>query len=50
MDIAAFFGISIGFVLVIGAIFMGDDTAVFINLPGLMIVVGGSFAATGVNC
>ena len=38
MDIAAFFGIFIGFVLVVGAIFMGDDTAVFINLPGLMIV------------
>lgn len=38
MDIAAFFGIIIGFVLVVGAIFMGDDTAVFINLPELMIV------------
>ena len=49
MDIATFFGIIIGFILVVGAIFMGGDTSVFINIPGMMIVVGGSFAATCVN-
>ncbi|MGX9367156.1 motility protein A [Desulfoplanes sp. PS50] len=49
MDIATLFGIIIGFALVIGAIFLGGSTSVFINVPGMMIVLGGSFAATCVN-
>ncbi|WP_462325803.1 motility protein A [Desulfoplanes sp.] len=49
MDIATFFGIIIGFALVIGAIFLGGTTSIFVNIPGMMIVLGGSFAATCVN-
>ena len=49
MDIGTFFGIIIGFSLVVGAINLGGAISVFINIPGMMIVVGGSFAATCVN-
>lgn len=45
MDIATFFGIIVGFSLVIGAIFWGGAVDVFINIPGMMIVFGGTFAA-----
>lgn len=45
MDIATLFGIIVGFSLVIGAIFLGGAVAVFVNIPGLMIVIGGTFAA-----
>jgi len=49
MDIATLFGIIVGFSLVIGAIFLGGETNIFINIPGMMIVIGGTFAATCVN-
>ncbi len=49
MDIATFLGIIIGFSLVIGAIIFGGASSVFINVPGMMIVIGGSFAATCIN-
>lgn len=49
MDIATFLGIIIGFSLVIGAIFIGGAVDTFINIPGLMIVMGGTFAATSIN-
>ncbi|SDN88659.1 chemotaxis protein MotA [Desulfonauticus submarinus] len=49
MDIATFFGIFIGFSLVIGAIFLGGAVDIFINIPGMMIVLGGTFASTCVN-
>jgi chemotaxis protein MotA len=45
MDIATLFGIIVGFSLVIGAIFMGGAVAVFVNIPGMMIVIGGTFAS-----
>ena len=45
MDIATFFGVIVGFALVLGAIFLGGAVWVFINVPGLMIVFGGTFAA-----
>ena len=45
MDIATLFGIVVGFSLVIGAIFLGGAVAVFVNVPGMMIVLGGTFAA-----
>lgn len=45
MDIATLLGSIIGFVLVIGAILVGGQLGLFINVPGLMIVVGGTFAA-----
>jgi len=49
MDIATFFGIIAGFSLVIGAIFWGGAVDVFVNIPGMMIVLGGTFAATCIN-
>ncbi|GAB6887270.1 motility protein A [Desulfothermus okinawensis JCM 13304] len=46
MDIATFFGLIIGFSLLIGAIILGGQYDVFLNIPGLMIVLGGTFSAT----
>ncbi|MCK9240655.1 motility protein A [Desulfocurvus sp.] len=45
MDIVTLLGSVLGFVLVIGAMSMGGDLALFFNGPGLLIVVGGTFAA-----
>jgi chemotaxis protein MotA len=45
MDIVTLLGSILGFVLVIGAMAMGGDLALFYNGPGLLIVVGGTFAA-----
>ncbi len=49
MDIGTLFGIIIGFSLIIGAIILGGSYDVFLNIPGMMIVFGGTFAATCVN-
>jgi chemotaxis protein MotA len=45
MDIATLLGSVIGFALVIGAILFGGDLSLFVNVPGIMIVIGGTFAA-----
>ena len=45
MDIATLLGIIVGFGLVIGAIFLGGSFNDFVNLPGVMIVFGGTGAA-----
>lgn len=45
MDIATIIGIVLGFGLVIGSILLGSSLWAFINIPGLLIVVGGTFAA-----
>jgi chemotaxis protein MotA len=37
------------FALVVGAILMGSGLGLFINIPGLMIVVGGTLGATMIN-
>ncbi|NCC25469.1 MAG: motility protein A [Deltaproteobacteria bacterium] len=50
MDIATAFGIVVGFFLVVGAILMGGAVDFFVNIPGLMIVLGGTFAAICVTC
>ena len=49
MDIATFIGILAGFSLIISAIFQGGSLLLFVNLPGLMVVVGGTLAATLFN-
>jgi len=49
MDIATIFGILVGFGLIVSAIFLGGAVNVFINIPGLMIVLGGTIASTCVN-
>jgi len=46
MDIATLLGLVIGMGVVIAAILVGSDMWIFLNLPGFLIVCGGSFAAT----
>ncbi|MEW4526335.1 MotA/TolQ/ExbB proton channel family protein [Maioricimonas sp. JC845] len=50
MDIATVVGLFLGFALVIGSILIGGGgLGPFINVPSLMITVGGSFAALLIN-
>ena len=46
MDIATIIGIISGLGLIIGAILSQGNGAMFFNLPGLMIVLGGTLAST----
>ena len=46
MDAASLVGVLLGLGLIVGAIFLGGDLTYFFNLPGIMIVVGGTIAAT----
>ena len=49
MDIATIVGIVSAFGLVLTAIFMGGGLSLFINVPALMIVVGGTLGVTMIN-
>jgi len=49
MDISTLLGIFMGTVLVLGAIVMGPGAITFVNVPALMITVGGTLAATLIN-
>jgi len=44
MDIATLIGVLFGSGLVIAAIMMGGEAGLFVNVPGLLIVLGGSFS------
>jgi chemotaxis protein MotA len=46
LDIATVIGLVTGSLLILSAIFMGGSAGIFLNIPGLMIVVGGTLAAT----
>ncbi len=46
MDIATIAGIVAGFGLIIGTILTGEGAGAFVHLPSMMVVVGGSSAAT----
>lgn len=46
MDLASFIGILSGLSLIMGAIFYEGNIGDFINIPGMMIVFGGTIAAT----
>ena len=46
MDIATLLGLIFGIVVVGYAVLSGSDLWLFLNLPGFLIVVGGTFAAT----
>lgn len=46
MDFASLIGIVSGLSLIVSAIFLGGDIKSFVNIPGLMIVMGGTVAAT----
>lgn len=45
MDIATLLGMIVGLSLVVGAIIIGGAVDVFVNVPGMMIVIGGTLAA-----
>ena len=49
MDIATIIGIVSGFGLISIAIILGGSPAIFINVPSLVIVIGGTLAATLIN-
>jgi len=49
MDIATILGVISAFGLVCIAIFMGGGIQLFLNIPALMIVVGGTLGATMIN-
>ncbi|MHC4415033.1 MAG: motility protein A [Planctomycetota bacterium] len=49
MDVATVFGLLMGIVLVSAAILLGGDAASYLNAPSVLIVVGGSTAATMVS-
>ncbi|TYT73841.1 motility protein A [Desulfobotulus mexicanus] len=46
MDFASLIGIVSGISLIISAIFLAGDIRSFVNVPGMMIVLGGTMAAT----
>ena len=46
MDIATLLGLVFGITVVSLAILTGSDFTIFLNMPGALIVVGGTFAAT----
>ena len=46
MDIATIIGIFSGLALIFGAIMSGGQVQTFVNIPSVMIVVGGTLAAT----
>lgn len=46
MSFSTFIGLFLGSVIVLAAMAMGSSILIFINIPGLMIVIGGTIAAT----
>ncbi len=46
MDIATLIGLLGGFGIIIGAIATGGDVMLFVNVPSILIVVGGTFMVT----
>ncbi len=46
MDLATIIGIVLGAAIVCAAIFMGGSFMTFVNVPSMLIVIGGSIAAT----
>ena len=46
MDIASIIGFILAYVIIGGAIGLGGPFVIFINVPGLMVVIGGTFAVT----
>ena len=46
MDLATLVGMGFGLVVVVAAILMGGDFMTFVNIPSILIVLGGGLAAT----
>jgi len=49
IDLATLIGLFVGVGVVLAAILVGSDLFIFLNLPGFLIVVGGTMAATFVK-
>ena len=49
MDFATLIGLAVGLIVVLAAILIGSGLDLFLNLPGFLIVVGGTLAATFVK-
>ncbi|WP_457572274.1 motility protein A [Desulfovulcanus sp.] len=49
MDLATIIGIVVAFGLVVAAIVTGGSPMIFVNIPSLLIVVGGTLGATLIN-
>ncbi len=48
MDLASILGLIAGVVLVLAAILMGSSIGTFVNVPSVLVVVGGTIAATAI--
>lgn len=46
MDLATLIGILAGFGIIVAAIFVGGDLSTFVDVPSVLIVLGGGLAAT----
>lgn len=46
MDLGTLIGFVLGFALIIGSILIGSPLSIFINGPGLLVVLGGTVAST----
>ena len=46
MDIASIVGFILAYVIIAGAIMMGGPFIIFVNIPSILVVVGGTFAVT----
>ena len=44
MDIATFIGLILGTLLILGAIFLGGSIGIFVNIPSVLVVVGGTLS------
>jgi chemotaxis protein MotA len=49
MDIATVIGIVAGFGLIFVSIILGGDVGIFINIPSIVVVLGGTMASTLIN-
>ena len=47
MDLATIIGLASGSILILVSILIGGSAMIFLNIPGLLIVVGGTIAAYG---
>lgn len=46
MDIASIVGLVLAYVIIGGAIMMGGPFIIFVNVPSILVVIGGTFAVT----
>jgi chemotaxis protein MotA len=49
MDLATIVGMIVGMILILGSIVMGGSLTAFINIPSLLVVVGGTMASALIN-